>query len=225
MSAVRRRIPYLPALDGLRGIALAGVVLYHYTLLLPAEVGVPGWAQHAGPLALGVELFFVMSGALITSLLVAEQRQSAQISLRNFYTRRSRRLGPALLAVLGLMVVLTLGWQGQGIDAPLGAHPLVALIAVSGFCGNWILFRVDGGLGWLGPAWSLGVEEQFYLTWPVALRALLRRGATRVRVHLVLAVATLSTVVVSIIVYRTVGGFSYYASPTQLPCILVGVAL
>jgi peptidoglycan/LPS O-acetylase OafA/YrhL len=82
------RIAYLPGLDGLRALAVLGVLLYH---AVPAVV--PGGF-------VGVEVFFVLSGYLITSLLLAEWQQAGQIDLRRFWQRRARRLLPALLAVL-----------------------------------------------------------------------------------------------------------------------------
>jgi peptidoglycan/LPS O-acetylase OafA/YrhL len=145
----------------MRGVSLPGTILTHFALILNYRAGAPGWLHHVGPLTLNIEMFFVLSGALITSLLVAEHRRSDAVSLKNFYLRRSRRLGPALIAVLPVMVVLNLAWPGRGAGSPLGGHPWLAIVSVAFFVGNWVLFRIAGGIGWLGPAWTLGTGE-----WP-----------------------------------------------------------
>jgi peptidoglycan/LPS O-acetylase OafA/YrhL len=175
---------------------------------------------------LNIEMFFVLSGALITALLVSEHRRTDAVSLKNFYLRRSRRLGPALIAVLPAMVIIDLVWPGKGAASPLGNHPVLAIGSVAFFIGNWVLFRIAGGIGWLGPAWTLGIEEQFYLTWPTLLRLTLRHGARRVAVLIGIGCAIVISVAGGVIIYQHVGHApTIYATPVQLPAILFGCAL
>jgi peptidoglycan/LPS O-acetylase OafA/YrhL len=220
------RLRYIPALDGLRGISLPGTVLTHFALLLQAEPSAPRWLTSVGPLTMNIQMFFVLSGALITSLLVAEYQRAGDMRLANFYLRRSRRLGPALVALLPVMILLAVFWPGHGVFQPLGTVPARSIVAVGLFVGNWVLFAVSGGIGWLGPAWTLGIEEQFYLTWPWLLRATSRRSTDR----RVVLVAIFSVVVVALAVTQVLyshNGFqrTFYSTPAQLPSILIGCAL
>jgi peptidoglycan/LPS O-acetylase OafA/YrhL len=220
------RIRYIPALDGIRGLLLPGVVVLHFAIFLSIRPGAPHWLGHVGLFALNIQMFFVLSGALITSLLVAEHQRSGTVSLKQFYLRRYRRLGPALMLVLPLMVIAELLWTGVQSRSPLGSHPWLAVAAVAVFLGNWVLFRINGGIGWLGPAWSLGVEEQFYLTWPLLLRSALRRGVRRTSVHAGFAVAGVLALAGATLSYHYAGpARTYYASFTQLPSVIAGCAL
>ncbi|HVT65966.1 MAG TPA: acyltransferase [Mycobacteriales bacterium] len=220
------RLRYVPALDGMRGLSLPGTILTHYALFLQFRPSAPRWLGSVGPLTLNIQMFFVLSGALITSLLVGEHARSGAISLKSFYLRRSRRLGPALVTVLPLIAIAELLWTGTAKASPLGTHPWLALGSVAVFFGNWVLFNISGGIGWLGPAWTLGIEEQFYLTWPIGLRALIRRGARRSAVLLALGIALLIGLCVSAILYaHQPPQRMFYATPTQLPSILLGCAL
>jgi peptidoglycan/LPS O-acetylase OafA/YrhL len=217
-----RRITHVPGLDGLRGIGLTGVILFHYGLFFA-----PGWLPHLVSFVLGLQMFFVLSGALITSLLVSEYQRKGDVSLKAFYLRRSRRLGPAMAAVLPALLIVTLLWSGGSASQPLGPHPWFPLITVGLFVGNWVDFTsVSGGLAWLGPAWSLGIEEQYYLTWPTVLRFCLRRRVRRGSLYAGLAVACAISVVIAATLYHRYGYTkTYVASPTQLPCVLFGCAL
>jgi peptidoglycan/LPS O-acetylase OafA/YrhL/lysophospholipase L1-like esterase len=162
----------MPALDGLRGVAVLGVVLYH--------AGVP--VLPGG--FLGVDLFFVLSGFLITSLLLVEWSSRGRIDLRTFWMRRARRLLPALVLVL-LAVAALDRWGGDG--APVASRADIA--ATLGYLQNWHLLM--GGSGYfeqsalpstLQHTWSLSIEEQFYLLWPLLLGGvLLRTSAGRAR--------------------------------------------
>ena len=183
------RLRYIPALDGMRGISLPGTILTHYAIFLGGRASAPHWLRGVGPLTLNIQMFFVLSGALITSMLVAEHQRVGDVSLKRFYLRRSRRLGPALVFLLPCMAVAHLAWTGNPSLPPLGLNPLVALVTVSIFVGNWALFAVSNGIGWMGPAWTLGIEEQFYLTWPLLLKTAMRRNASRVAVFTGLVIA------------------------------------
>ena len=142
-------------LDGIRGIAIALVVVYH--ALAPTTL-----FQGGG--TVGVQLFFVLSGFLITSILVDEWRSTGHIGLGGFYGARLRRLMPALavfLAVFALWAFIT------------GTPRLVPVAVAATYVSNWA--RVAGvDLGEVGHTWSLAVEEQFYLVWPLLLLLFLR---------------------------------------------------
>jgi peptidoglycan/LPS O-acetylase OafA/YrhL len=226
-GAAPARLRYIPALDGLRGLSLPGTILTHFALLLAAAPSAPHWLLWVPrPFAMNIQMFFVLSGALITSLLVAEHRRDGDMNLKNFYLRRSRRLGPALVAVLPAMVLITAVWPGHGPFQALGEHPVEAVIAVGLFFGNWVLFSVSAGIGWLGPAWTLGIEEQFYLTWPWILRRSSRRMVERRHVLLAMALAVVVSVAVTQILFSHVGvERTLYSTPAQLPSIIIGCAL
>lgn len=220
------RLTYIPALDGLRGLSLPGTILTHFAILLAAAPSAPHWLLSVKPLTMNIQMFFVLSGALITSLLVAEHRRDGDMSLKKFYLRRSRRLGPALLAVLPLMLLYVVLWPGHGPFQALGTNPTRSLIAVALFFGNWVLYAVSAGIGWLGPAWTLGIEEQFYLTWPWLLRRVARRRVDRLHVLIAMALAVVVTLCITEILYTHVGRQrAFYATPAQLPSIIIGCAL
>jgi peptidoglycan/LPS O-acetylase OafA/YrhL len=221
------RIGYIPALDGIRGLLLPGVILLHFDLVFNSRPNMPAWLRHTTPFELNIEMFFVLSGALITSLLVAEHHRSGSVSLKQFYVRRSRRLGPALVAVLPVLVLAQLAWTGPSGKGPLGPHPWLSLVALALFFGNWVLFRVsDNGIGWLGPAWTLAIEEQFYLTWPMLLGLALRRRMSRQAVIGGFAGAAVVALALSTLIEHRYGGSAtYYATFSQLPCLIAGCAL
>lgn len=143
------RLAYRPELDAIRGVAVLLVLVQHFGLL-----GRDG--GRAGQI--GVTLFFVLSGYLITGLLLAERRRSGTVSLRRFYVRRARRLWPALIFVVA--VAWAFGLPG---------NPLVALTYTSN-----IYIDLGGDLGAYTHTWTLAMEEQFYLVWPAAFLLLSR---------------------------------------------------
>ena len=166
------RLGYMPALDGLRGVAIALVIANHV-----------GWL---GGGFLGVDVFFVLSGFLITTVLLEEWGRERSVSLSAFYVRRARRLLPAvfaLLAVLGAVAVASASAGGS-------VEPIVTSVAATLFY-TANIWRAMGHelIGPLTPMWSLAQEEQFYLLWPPLLALLLRRGVSlrRVATGLVLA--------------------------------------
>jgi peptidoglycan/LPS O-acetylase OafA/YrhL len=166
----------LPGLDGLRAIAVIGVLLYH------AGVGfLPGGF-------LGVDLFFVISGFLITSLLLSEARLVGRLSLRHFYLRRARRLLPALVVMLAVVAVFMAIFATADLGQARGD-----IAAALGYVSNWwyvlhhrSYFIAAGRPSPFQHLWSLAVEEQFYLIWPAVLVALI---ATRARLRWITAVA------------------------------------
>jgi peptidoglycan/LPS O-acetylase OafA/YrhL len=201
---------YRRSLDGMRGVAVAAVVAYHVGLyrhqLVPG-----GWA--------GVDVFFVLSGFLITRILLTELSQSGRIDLRDFYYRRVIRLAPALLLLLLVLscVALTLAEQ-RAID-------FTNIALALGYAMNWSRafewFPRWGGF--LGHTWSLSVEEQFYLVWPVTLLLLARTRKAP------LIVAGLAAASVLWRIYLTAHGANpnrtYNGSDTHADPILIGCLL
>ncbi|MEI2642233.1 MAG: acyltransferase [Candidatus Nanopelagicales bacterium] len=150
---------YIPGLDGIRAIAVLAVLFYHSGMLF-----VPGGF-------LGVDVFFVLSGFLISSLLLQEIERSGAVSFGQFYLRRARRLLPALFATLALSAVLVLLFAHDA--AAQFRHDAVASMF---YVTNWwyifqdlSYFEAMGRPPMLQHLWSLAVEEQFYLLWPLAL--------------------------------------------------------
>lgn len=154
----------MPGLDGLRAVAVLAVILYHLNF---------GWASGG---MLGVGVFLVLSGYLITDLLLAERERNGTIALAQFWLRRARRLLPALWVML-CAVTLWITFLDPSQLAPLRGDLLAALLYIS----NWwyafqhvSYFASFGSPAPLGHLWSLAVEEQFYLVWPLLLIAALR---------------------------------------------------
>ncbi|NBP49618.1 MAG: acyltransferase [Actinobacteria bacterium] len=156
-------LAYLPGLDGLRALSVLAVIVYHAN---------KSWL---GGGFLGVEVFFVISGYLITTLLLNESERTGSISLRQFWIRRARRLLPALWTMLVMVVLWCAAFEREALGQLRGD---VVAAVLYGF--NW--FQVWMGTSYFGQLglvplrhlWSLAVEEQFYLVWPVLIAVLLR---------------------------------------------------
>lgn len=154
---MRQRLGYVPALDGLRALSIGGVLCHHY------------FAWPFGG-SLGVDLFFVLSGFLITTLLLEERAGSGTIRIRAFYMRRIRRLVPALLVLL----------VGYLLIAAAKEQDALGTVARAGFyTANFVQAFASGprpplDTTGLAPLWSLAQEEQFYLVWPCVLLLLIR---------------------------------------------------
>ncbi|HPJ19946.1 MAG TPA: acyltransferase, partial [Actinomycetota bacterium] len=188
---VRRAAPpmgYIPGLDGIRAIAVLAVLLYH-----SGVAGVPGGF-------LGVDVFFVLSGFLISSLLLQEIERTSAVSFGQFYLRRARRLLPALLATLALSSVLVLLFA-RDAAAQFRQDAISSMLYVT----NWwyvvqdlSYFEAMGRPPMLQHLWSLAVEEQFYLLWPLILVFLYRwRGRPGVG-RVALIVSLVSTVLMAL---------------------------
>lgn len=187
---------YRPELDGLRGIAALLVVLFHCR--------VPGF----GGGFLGVDVFFVLSGFLITSLLLAEHSRTGSIALGRFYWRRALRLYPPLLLLLAAYLALApLAWPGH----QHGRDALLAGLYLSDYV------RTD----YLLHTWSLAVEEQFYLLFPVVLLVLLRNPERLARN---LALAAVGAAVWRALCADSGHGF-YFTLDTRLAGLFAGAAL
>jgi peptidoglycan/LPS O-acetylase OafA/YrhL len=214
------RLSYSPGLDGLRAIAVMAVLLYHADLSW-----IPGGF-------LGVEVFFVISGYLISALLLAEWHQKGTINLKDFWLRRARRLLPALYVLL----VVTLSFAVVFLPGEV-AGLRADVIAAVGYVTNWFLifgqesyFESVGRPSVLQHLWSLAVEEQFYLIWPIVLAVGLGLGATRLRCRRVLTVAlvgaTASAVAMALMYTPGVDPSRiYFGTDTRATGLLCGAAL
>ncbi|MDQ1402909.1 MAG: hypothetical protein QOG03_1225 [Actinomycetota bacterium] len=153
------RLGYRPALDGVRALAIVAVMAFHTSLR-----GTSGGF-------LGVVVFFVLSGFLITSLLLEELDRTQRVRLRAFYRRRALRLYPALVVMLIVTTSVAL------VASPDHARhtALNGFIALT-YVANWVIALTHWKLDFLGHTWSLAIEEQFYLLWPIALIGLTRAG-------------------------------------------------
>jgi peptidoglycan/LPS O-acetylase OafA/YrhL len=216
-----RPFAHLPGLDGVRAIAVAAVLLFHAD---------PAWLPGG---FLGVDIFFTLSGFLITSLLLAELGGTGGVRLGRFYQRRARRLLPALFLVLVATSLLALT-VAQDAAARVREDATAALLYVT----NWwyvlhgqSYFEATGRPPLLQHLWSLAVEEQFYLVWPLLLLVLWRLGGARgVRVGAVLGAIGSTALMTVIAVGRgmpDLGDASrvYFGTDTHAMTLLVGAAL
>ncbi len=231
------RVPYLPGLDGMRALAVVAVILYHTN---------NGWLPGG---FIGVEVFFVISGYLITLLLIGEHEKTGRIALKEFWMRRARRLLPALFLMMALLMVYSAIFERDTLGKLRGD-----VIAGVAYVTNW--YQIWTGAGYtalldfapLRHLWSLAVEEQFYLIWPLVMVALMRLGRRRlpeisrwlVLTALLLAVITgllyhpgqLGTPDVAPEAFWSVGGHSvskmdalYLSTFTRATGLLLGAAL
>jgi peptidoglycan/LPS O-acetylase OafA/YrhL len=211
---------YLRALDGLRALAVASVVLFH-----------AGLTSLRGGF-LGVDTFFVLSGFLITSLLLTERLAHGRIDLRRFWIRRARRLLPALLAVLLATVIAGRFLLDNDALDLLRTDSWAALDYVA----NWrMIFRGTGYVAAtaapspLQHTWSLGIEEQFYLIWPLVVTALTLwlavRHARTLLVVLCGAGAVASQLACSLLFRPEDTARAYYGTDTRAQALLIGAAL
>ncbi len=219
--APQRGLGYLPALDGLRAIAVLGVLAYHADL---------AWAPGG---FLGVDVFFVLSGFLITTLLLESAARLGSPDLREFYLRRARRLLPALFAVLigSTLLVITVATDEAG-------NQQRDLPAALTYVTNWVYvltdqsyFQATGRPPMLEHLWSLAVEEQFYLLWPWVFLLAWRTGRTARlrRIAAIGAVVSTGLMVVSSVIngYPEPNDPSrvYFGTDTHAMGLLVGAAL
>ncbi|MGE0877257.1 MAG: acyltransferase family protein [Acidimicrobiia bacterium] len=162
---------YRPELDGMRAFAVLAVLVYHYT----EERSIPGVRWHPLPGgSIGVDLFFVLSGYLITRLLIAEHERWESIDLKAFYGRRAVRLVPALMVMLAVVVAVYLLWNPFGSTYPFWLSVVSGAAYFADLASTWQLLTPA-----LQPLWSLSIEEQFYLVWPALVIGMLRRRTPR----------------------------------------------
>ncbi len=211
---MRRTLEYQPSLDGLRGVAVAGVVAFHL--------------GHLQGGFLGVDLFFTLSGYLITRLLLLEHESTGRVARGAFWTRRAWRLLPALYLLLGSLAVYAALFARPDELAGIRGPGLASLLYVA----NWWLLRTGDGY-WdifaapspLEHMWSLAIEEQFYIVWPVLFVVVLgaRRNIGRL-LAVTVALAAMSAVLLGVLAAGDVSR-AYFGSFTRSSSILVGAAL
>jgi peptidoglycan/LPS O-acetylase OafA/YrhL len=209
-----------PGLDGVRALAVLAVIGFH-----------EGASELPGGF-LGVDLFFVLSGFLITDLLVSRYVETGRLDVAGFWVRRARRLLPALAVMLVVVVA-----AATIIEPAQGASLRLALLAAATYTSNWyqILHHVSyfAGAGQLGAPppldhlWSLAIEEQFYLIWPVLLWLVVVRLPTR-RARVAVALTGAAASALAMTLQYTPGGDPsavYYGTDTHASALLIGAAL
>jgi peptidoglycan/LPS O-acetylase OafA/YrhL len=211
-----RPLGYRPGLDGLRALAVTAVLLYHAQL---------GWA---GGGFVGVDVFFVLSGFLITALLLHERRTTGAVRLGRFWAARARRLLPAAVVVIVVALFVSATWHPEDLRL-LRGDALASLLYVN----NWhqvvahrSYFAAAGRPSLLQHYWSLAVEEQFYLLWP-PLVALGMRGWRRRRVAGVALAGAGASFLLMVVLFdpRHDPSRVYYGTDTRAMPILLGAAL
>src|SRR5688572_5742181 len=211
---------HVPALDGVRGVAVIVVLLFH---------GGVSWAKGG---FLGVDAFFVLSGLLITSLLLDESRRTGAVDLARFWSRRARRLLPALLLVVAAAALYGAVLAPRGSLAGLRRDAIATLFYVA----NWRYiqagadyFEATAAPSVLRHTWSLAIEEQFYLVWPLVVWGLARlRTALHVSVGVVAAVGTLLSAAAMWLLFEPGGGGesrAYFGTDTRVQVVLTGAVL
>lgn len=210
--------PHYPALDGLRGVAVLAVLLYH------------GGAAAVTGGFLGVDLFFVLSGFLITGLLLAEWDARSQLGLRQFWYRRARRLLPALFLVLAATAVVA-ALLDADVSRQVRGDGLASLLYVS----NW--WFISQGMAYdtaladpspLQHTWSLAIEEQWYLLLPLAFVVALPLVRSRFRLGLVLLLLAGGSTALMFALAPPPGtdpSRVYFGTDTRVAALLVGGAL
>ncbi|KRF44226.1 acyltransferase [Paenibacillus sp. Soil787] len=207
----------MPGLDGLRALSVMAVIAYHFNLK---------WASGG---LLGVGIFFVLSGYLITDQLITQWKQNKRLDLKEFLIRRARRLLPAMFTMLAFVVIWLILFDKSRLIA-LKTDFLSAAL----YFNNWWLishevsyFESFGPPSPIGHLWSLAVEEQFYLIWPLVLIILLRIAPQRGKVFLLTLVGATASVLAMAMIY--VPGMDpsrvYYGTDTRVFALLFGAAL
>lgn len=203
------KLGHRPELDGVRGISILLVLLLHL-----------GFSLFSGGF-LGVDIFFVLSGFLITSLLVEESNRCGSISLKKFYIRRALRLMPAVGVYLLLNGIFALLFLKQE-QAPLIYQGILLTLS---YVSNWVFaFSQTVKVGPLGITWSLAIEEQFYLIWPLIL-VLLFKLKVRRRLVILMMVFTIVLLTLHRKILMEAGApieRLYYATDTRADALLIG---
>lgn len=211
------RSRYLPALDGIRALAVTAVVLYHLNFT---------WIQGG---LLGVTMFFVISGYIITRLLLNEFKQSGRIDLKSFWIRRARRLLPAI-GVLMVVTIVLCTFFNHVMLTKMRPDILPSLFFVNNWwqiAQNVSYFDALGDPSPLTHFWSLAIEEQFYLIWPPLLLGLLSMHVKKPTVRrMVLGLAAASALAMTLLYNPAVDPSRiYYGTDTRVFSLLLGVWL
>jgi peptidoglycan/LPS O-acetylase OafA/YrhL len=202
------RLGHRKTLDGLRGLSIILVYLFHIRTM-PFGGGF-----------LGVDLFFVLSGFLITSLLLEEWRETGRISLGAFYARRALRLLPALVFLLLVLLGASAAREPAAEFSKMGRASAIVFL----YSSNWFLVAKQFPRDELSHAWSLSIEEQFYLAWPVLLLLLLRTVKSRRAMAGILAGALLVVAGLRSLLWSQSQSFErvYFGTDTHADGLLAG---
>jgi peptidoglycan/LPS O-acetylase OafA/YrhL len=213
----RPPIAHVSALDGGRGLAVAGVLLFH--------------GGHLRGGYLGVDFFFTLSGFLITSLLLAESSRTGSIGLGGFWARRARRLLPALAVLMIGVALYSVALAKPSELAQIRSDALATLGYVANWravfspLDYWALFRAPSPLN---HTWSLAIEEQFYVIWPLAFVGLLawwKRNTPKAVLVTSLALAAVSSLLMIVLYDPLDTNRAYFGTDTRATAILLGAAL
>jgi peptidoglycan/LPS O-acetylase OafA/YrhL len=217
--ATKRGIQHIPAIDGLRAVAVTAVIFYHLGFQW-----IPGGF-------LGVDLFFVISGYVITRLLLDSIERSGGLDLRGFYKARARRLLPPLLFMIVVTAFYISIWAQDSVKRFLTDTPF----SLSGSMNWWLVFKEQDYFEAIGRppllqhTWSLAVESQFYLVWPVLLLLILKRFGKRVIPIAALAIALFSGTALFLVSLQLDASSSvshiYFGTDTHSIGLFLGAAL
>jgi peptidoglycan/LPS O-acetylase OafA/YrhL len=238
-EAERFRLGHRPALDGIRGLGMLLVVIFHTLTYLVDWYGPygRGFGGDGSPHSIlpgafvAVDVFFALSGFLITSLLLEERRRTGGMSMRRFYIRRALRLLPALYATIAIFLVVALVSDDVDLHGYWVAVVKMVTYSANFFIGTGNLIHVerDGFLtAWFGQTWSLAIEEQFYIVWPLVLALLV--GWLRFRPRALAGIVAGAVVLIAawrIVLFETHDIWSdvYYRTDARLDQPLVGALL
>jgi peptidoglycan/LPS O-acetylase OafA/YrhL len=218
--AIEQPLPkkrYIPGLDGLRAIAVLAVIAYHLNF---------DWA--AGGL-LGVTVFFVLSGYLITDLLIAEFVTTDRINFKNFWIRRARRLLPAMFTMLLVVITWVTIFEQAMLDR-LEEDTVAAILYVSNW---WYIFQELSYFESFGPPsllthfWSLAVEEQFYILWPLGILLVMKMKVKEGSLFSMILLGAIASAAAMTIIYEpgTDPSRVYYGTDTRIFSLLLGASL
>jgi len=210
------KLSYVKGLDGIRGIGIIAVILYH--------AGVPG----SGGNLLAVDVFFVLSGYLITSLLLTNWEKAHTISFGSFYSRRARRLFPALFSMIVIVLAAEAIWGNRGALNQIGGAALATLF----YSANWYyIFTHNGYFGMTAlqtpfkATWTLAIEEQYYIIWPLIVFLVLRKAKSyRPLLFVSIAGALMSAVAMPIVYGSGHENLAYYSTETRIQALMIGSA-
>jgi peptidoglycan/LPS O-acetylase OafA/YrhL len=205
--------PKIRGIDGLRAFAVVAVIAAHSH--------VP-WLHGGG---VGVDIFFGISGFLITNLLIKEHENFGRVDLRKFWLRRLLRLMPALLLLIVCVDAFALAVlpfrPNDYLALTVPATPAVLL-----YFSNWMIVGTNSSyLGWFGPLWSLSVEEQFYLIWPLVLIALFRATRPLRLLAIVAAVISAGAIVIRFLFFEPENLLRAFGTDFRVDMLLAGVLL
>ncbi|HDX9577220.1 TPA: acetyltransferase [Bacillus pseudomycoides] len=216
-TPVKKSSRYIAGLDSLRGLAILGVILYHINF---------NWLPGG---FLGVTVFFVLSGYLITDILVVEWKRTGRIDLKDFWLRRARRLLPGML----VMLVITLAWVTISHSSLLGKMRGDSVAALFYFSNWWYIyhklsyFESFATVSPLNHFWSLAVEEQFYVVWPIIIGLGLFYVKKQSRLTLFIFLGAIASAIAMAMIYVPGADPSrvYYGTDTRAFSLLIGAAL